>query len=69
MFEDFRWRTPVETDPTRALIWLIGLPGQFLGGEDGNKAKCGRTDREQHKDVAQNNFETHHFLKGGAFAG
>jgi hypothetical protein len=25
----------VETDPTRALIWLIGLPVQFLGGEDG----------------------------------
>jgi len=25
----------VETDPTRALAWLIGLPVQFLGGEDG----------------------------------
>ncbi len=25
----------METDPTRALAWLIGLPVQFLGGEDG----------------------------------
>jgi hypothetical protein len=25
----------VETDPTRALAWLIGLPVHFLGGEDG----------------------------------
>ena len=25
----------MERDPTRALIWLIGLPVEFLGGEDG----------------------------------
>ena len=25
----------METDPTRALAWLIGLPVQFLGAEDG----------------------------------
>ena len=25
----------METDPTRALAWLIGLPVEFLGGEDG----------------------------------
>lgn len=25
----------METDPMRALIWLIGLPVEFLGGEDG----------------------------------
>ena len=36
MFDDHRWRTPVETDPTRALEWMIGLPAiTFLGAEDG----------------------------------
>ena len=40
MFNDFRWRTPVITDPTRALIWLIGLPVEFLGAEDGTDGEA-----------------------------
>jgi transposase len=34
LFNDLRWRTPVETDPTRAIELLIGLPEMtFLGVE------------------------------------
>ena len=36
LFDDRRWRTPVITDPTGALEWMIGLPAiVFLGAEDG----------------------------------
>ena len=34
------WRTPVETDPTRALVWMIGLPDDHVPG------RRGRTDGE-----------------------
>ena len=36
MFYDVRWRTPVITDPTRALAWMVGLEDvTFLGLEPG----------------------------------
>lgn len=37
MFDDFSGGTPVETDPTRAIEWMIGLPAvRFLGCGDGD---------------------------------
>ena len=36
MFNDSGGGAPVETDPTRAIEWMIGLPDvRFLGVDDG----------------------------------